>query len=271
MGTLTAEICLISARGLRRSSSCCWNRLHWYAVAWIHPDHKFCTKIDAPGTGNPLWNTTFAHPIPRSQSHPALHVEVYSREPVFLRQTFLGSATVPLNEFLEKHTGSERVGSFQLRTQKSDKAVGFVDISIRISDSEEAETGSSPLGANDGFDLTGGSLRPAARPYPYTPSYPQHHQFGGGNHLNNLPPPPPPPSGGSGPYCNGPWTPSSYISMPSSVGQGRPAVPGFGMGAAAGGALAAGTMIYGGDIMSGLRTPGASLDASVSVSAYPPF
>lgn len=153
MGKIWVEVCLISARGLRRTSSL-W-KLQWFAVGWIDPENKYCTKIDASGNVNPVWKTNFSTAVDPSESKfqdLALHVEVYSREPIFLRESLLGSATIVLKEFLDKYNSKsdvsepvEEVGSFQLRKKNSNKHLGFVDVSIRISEDRE-ESGSSYLG-----------------------------------------------------------------------------------------------------------------------------
>lgn len=161
MGKIWVEICLISARGLRRTSSL-W-KLQWFAVGWIDPNNRYCTKIDASGNANPVWKTKFAVSVDDSESNLndlALHVEVYSREPLFLREKLQGSATILLKEFLAKHDknseasarpGTEEVGSYQLRKKSSNKPQGFVDVSIRIS--EDREEPSSYLGMPKSFGL----------------------------------------------------------------------------------------------------------------------
>lgn len=159
MGKIWVEVCLISARGLRRTSSLF--KLQWYAVGWIDPNNKYCSRIDASGNANPVWKTKFSALVDNSESNfqdLALHVEVYSREPIFLRERLQGTATVVLKEFLDKYVKSsevskpvEEVGSFQLRGRNSDKPQGFVDVSIRIS--EEREEPSSYTGDGDGFKL----------------------------------------------------------------------------------------------------------------------
>ncbi|XP_059456701.1 uncharacterized protein LOC132186701 [Corylus avellana] len=165
MGKLWVEVCLISARGLRRSSSL-W-KLQWFAVGWIDPNNKYCTKIDASGNANPVWKTKFAALVDDSQTNfqdLALHVEVYSREPIFLRERLQGTASVVLKEFLAKQVknneGSrpvtEEVGSYQLRKGNSSKPQGFVDISIRISEERGGEP-TSYIGNEEGFVLTGHS------------------------------------------------------------------------------------------------------------------
>uniref|UniRef100_A0A5B6YI59 C2 domain-containing protein n=1 Tax=Davidia involucrata TaxID=16924 RepID=A0A5B6YI59_DAVIN len=158
MGKIWVEVCLISARGLRRTSSLF--KLQWFAVGWIDPNDKYCTKIDASGNANPAWRTKFSTLVDHSESNLqdlALHVEVYSREPIFLRERLQGTATVVLKEFLDKFMKNsevskpiEEVGSFQLRKRKSSKPQGFADISIRISEERE-EPISYP--GNEGFKL----------------------------------------------------------------------------------------------------------------------
>ena len=144
------EVCLISARGLQRSSL--W-KLQWFAVGWVDPSNKYCTKIDASGNANPVWKTKFSTLVDDSESESkfqdlGLYVEVYSRDPIFLREKLQGTATVNLREFLAKHANksseeasnpgrTQDVGSFQLRKGKSSKPHGFVDISIRISEERE--------------------------------------------------------------------------------------------------------------------------------------
>ncbi|PIN04931.1 hypothetical protein CDL12_00272 [Handroanthus impetiginosus] len=305
MGKIWVEICLISARGLRRKSSL-W-KLQWFAVGWIDPDDKYCTKIDASGNANPVWKTKFSRAVDPSESKYqdlALHVEVYSREPIFLRESLLGSTTIVLKEFLDKYDSKsdipkpvEEVGSFQLRKKNSNKPLGFVDVSIRIS-GEKEEYGSSYLG---GINLSNGhgslqSPRPHM-PQPesrhhmqvaFPPNYSYHPPVGGGNYpaaegpsypppRTPPPPPPPPPPSNAGyipsfyPMANN-SIPSSYINMPASVAPppGRGVGPVFGMGVGAG-ALAAGAVMFGDDFFSGFDVPGASRDATVTVSTYPPF
>lgn len=154
MGKIWVEVCLISARGLRRSSSL-W-KLQWFAVGWIDPNNQYCTKIDSSGNGNPVWKTKFSILVDSSETNfedTALHVEVYSRDPIFLREKLLGTATIMLKEFQDKFLKNsevpkpvEEVGSFQLRKKNSNKPQGFVDLSIRIS--EEREEPSSHPGMN---------------------------------------------------------------------------------------------------------------------------
>lgn len=137
MAKIWIEVCLISARGVRGSPSL-WKR-QWYAVGWVDPKNKYCTKVDASGNANPVWRTKFAVQVDNS-SEPdlALNVEVYSRDPVFLTEKLHGSATVVLKEFLAKQVhNSEDVGSYQLRKKKSNTPRGFIDVSIRVYEDKE--------------------------------------------------------------------------------------------------------------------------------------
>lgn len=154
MGKIWVEVSMISAQGLRRFSLL---KLQWFAVGWIDPKNKYCTRVDASGNSNPHWNTKFATLIDSSDSgfgDLALHIEVYSREPIFLRESLLGTATILLKEFLLKRSkdGSvstkaiEEVGSYHLQKGNSSKPQGFVDISVRIS--EEQNKPSSYIGKN---------------------------------------------------------------------------------------------------------------------------
>ncbi|GMP69730.1 hypothetical protein CsSME_00028880 [Camellia sinensis var. sinensis] len=100
MGKIWVEVCLISARGLRRTSALF--KLQWYAVGWIDPNNKYCSRIDVSGNANPVWKTKFSALVDNSEPNfqdLALHVEVYSREPIFLRERLQGTATVVLKEF----------------------------------------------------------------------------------------------------------------------------------------------------------------------------
>ncbi|KAF9595827.1 hypothetical protein IFM89_005313 [Coptis chinensis] len=161
MAKICAEICIISARGLRRSSAL-W-KLQWFAVGWIDPKSKYCTKIDTSGSTNPTWRTKFSALIDNSDAKwqgLALHIELYSRDAIFLRENLQGTAVVVLKEFLAKHksdasnNGVEQVGSFQLRKKTSGKVQGLVDISIRISDKDGSDNDiSSYPGNEEGFQL----------------------------------------------------------------------------------------------------------------------
>ncbi|KAK8301345.1 hypothetical protein V6Z11_D04G013500 [Gossypium hirsutum] len=306
MGKIWIEVCIISARGLRRSSSF-W-KLQWFTIGWIDPDNKYCTKIDASGSSNSVWKTKFAAVTLVDESNiqdMVLHVEVYSREPIFLREKLQGTASVALKKFLAKYnnnstSSSEEVGSYQLRKRNSNKPQGFVDISIRIS--KERENPASLPGNEGGLVLMdhrtdiplsskGGYPVEATRPhnqsqmnipfpykhpvpYPtsnYNPSQGEPSASGPGYRppRSATPPPPPPPSNVGYIPTFLPRT-ETYMNMPSSVGAGVGPRPGFAIGVRAG-ALAAGAMLFGDDFMSGFDVPAGFPDPTLAISTDPPF
>ncbi|RZC79363.1 hypothetical protein C5167_003554 [Papaver somniferum] len=179
MKKLKVEVCMISARGLNRPSSL-W-KLQWYAVGWIDPNNKYCTKVDASGSKNPTWKTKFSAVIADDNDayeskSPTLKIQVFSREPIFLREKLQGTATILLREFVDKYYSStsnvnnssspssgsvEEVGSFQLRKKTSGKPQGLVDVSVRIFEDRDDVGGRFPTyhysGNNgEGFELGGG-------------------------------------------------------------------------------------------------------------------
>ncbi|XP_074286468.1 uncharacterized protein LOC141611751 [Silene latifolia] len=299
MGKKVIEICLISARGLPRPRL--WKQ-HWYAVGWVDPSDKYCTKIDVSGKPNPVWKTKFTTVVDWEVQELSLNVEVYSREPVFLKEKLQGIASINLREFLVKYSrnvegsskeGNEDVGSFQLRAKKSNKPQGFIDVSVRISDVKtEGSSSYSTIGDEEGFNLQNGSGITLATcpiqaypgrgkaeppfnpnnhwdPYIGMPGYPAgnvpHYPSPG------MPPPPPPPHPSTNGYVPQANTQStSYINMPSSSGVGRGVGPAFGVGMGAG-ALAAGAVMFGGDFMSGFELPTVMPNPSLTISIDPPF
>ncbi|XP_010554734.1 PREDICTED: uncharacterized protein LOC104824373 [Tarenaya hassleriana] len=195
MGKMLVEVCLISARGLRRGPSLLKHQ--WYAVGWFDPDNKYCTTIDVSRTDNPVWRTKFSASLDDSgvqDSTAALHVEVYSREPIFLREKLQGTATVVLKEFLAKYSNKRRssmrseeeeVGSFQLRRKNSNKPHGFVDVSIRISAEREEFLGSFT------GDVGGIVLNTNSDSHPEIKSFTEGAAGSGEIHLSGPSKPPP--------------------------------------------------------------------------------
>ncbi|KAL6614248.1 hypothetical protein ACP70R_036518 [Stipagrostis hirtigluma subsp. patula] len=313
MAKLSLEFCVISARGLSRRSSLL--KPQWFSVAWVDPNSKYCTKVDASGNSDPSWGTKFLLSIDEhdpSLQRMALTVEVYRREPIFLREHLQGAAVVQLKEYFDKfahgeeeHSGViEDTASFQLRRNKSDKAHGFVDISIRICKEEDAHAPFS--GSHDGSKYpsqAGITLAIEDGPVYNYPPLPSSHFRGHsqdddkyGNTKPQIPISRPyPSSSGSGSYSYQPsmvpqtlppptsnpsffppsypasgQVPQSHINLPPRRIAGQNGAPNLGMGIGAG-ALAAGTLIFGENLL-----PGSSFDAgldgaSLTVSAEAPF
>lgn len=288
MAKIRIEISMISARGLRQSSIL---KPHWFAVGWLDPIDKYCTKIDTSGSSTPTWQTKFSFIADETKMNAdglLLTVEVYRRDPIFLREKLQGTATVKLKEFMAKFqqdrdasgSGIEETGGFQLRKNKSAKPQGYIDLSISIyEDSYSAKDGGDDiqginLAIEDGPVLTYPTKTEAPATshqfnnynqvsYPYSQPMPPPRSYYTQMQPNNLPnmvpsyprhstPPPPPPPSNTG-FLPAIFPGSSHLpdnrgNMPTSGYGGQNSQPGFGMGLGAG-ALAAGAVLFGDDFM----------------------
>ncbi|KAJ1285953.1 hypothetical protein BS78_03G316700 [Paspalum vaginatum] len=315
MAKTSVEFCVISARGLGRRSSLL--KPQWFSVAWVDPNSKYCTKVDASGSSDPSWGMKFSvlvdgHNL-NSLQRMALTVEVYRREPILLREHLQGVAVVKMEEYLDrfvhgeqKHGVIEETASFQLRRKKSDKAHGFVDISIRICKEEDAPAQSSGLHDGPKHPNQGGItlaiedgpvynyLPPPSSHFrghnqvddhyssalPVTPATRPDPSTSGSNSYISQPPMipqtlPPPTSNSSffpPPYPARGGVPQSYINLPQRRFAGQNGAPNVGVGLGAG-ALAAGTLIFGESLLPGpsfnAGIDGAS--ASLTLSSDAPF
>lgn len=304
---------MISARGLGRRSSLL--KPQWFSVAWVDPNSKYCTKVDASGSSDPSWGMKFSvsvdeHGLSNLQQM-VLTVEVYRREPIFLREHLQGAAVVQMKEYFDKfqHGGEqpgvvEETASFQLRRKKSDKGHGFVDISICIYKEKDVHTQFS--GSHDGPkhpNQVGITLAIEDGPvYNYPPLSSSHyrdHSKGDGRYSNTMPKSPttrpdPSPSGSNGysyqpplipqtlppptsnpsyfspPYPTRWQVPQSYINMPPRRFAGQNGSSNLGMGLGAG-ALAAGTLIFGENLLPGPNFIAGHDGVSLTLSSDAPF
>uniref|UniRef100_A0ACD5WFQ7 Uncharacterized protein n=1 Tax=Avena sativa TaxID=4498 RepID=A0ACD5WFQ7_AVESA len=312
MKKISVEFCIISARGLGRKSSLL--KPQWFSVGWVDPNSKYCTKIDASGNSDASWGTKFSTSVDEHDlavKRMELTVEVYRREPIFLREHLQGAAVVQMKEYLDKfahneeHSGViEETGSFQLRRKKSDKAHGFVDISIRICKEEDnhGQFSGSPKGVKH-TDQVGITLAIEDGPVYNYPPPPYNHYSGhsedADHYSNSMPvipgtrpdpspsstsysyqPPmvpltlPPPPTSNPGffppRYHGREQVPQNYINLPPRKSAGQNSAPNYGMGLGAG-ALAAGTMIFGETLLPGPSFSAGLNGASLYVSNDAPF
>ncbi|XP_010232489.1 uncharacterized protein LOC100836938 isoform X2 [Brachypodium distachyon] len=306
MTKISIEFCIISARGLGRKSSLL--KPQWFAVGWVDPNSKYCTKVDTSGHSDANWGTKFSLSVEEHDlalQRMELTVEVYRREPIFLTEHLQGAVTVQMKEYLDKfacseeHSGvTEDTGSFQLRRKKSDKAHGFVDISIRICKEKDDNGSGEGLKYPDQVGITLAIEDGPVYSYPPLPSNHYRGRTKDVDHYSNaMPVTPrtrsdPPPSGSSysyqppmvpslppptsypsffpPQYTGRDQVPQNYINIPPRKYAGQNGATNFGMGLGAG-ALAAGTMIFGETLL-----PGPSLSAgidgpSLSVSNAAPF
>ncbi|XP_047060743.1 uncharacterized protein LOC124667517 [Lolium rigidum] len=312
MEKVSVEFCIISARGLGRKTSLL--KPQWFSVGWVDPSSKYCTKIDASGNSNACWGTKFSVSVDEhdlATKRMELTVEVYRRDPIFLREHLHGAAVLQMKEYLDKfahseeHSGAiEETGSFQLRRKKSDKSHGFVDISIRICKEEDhhGQVSGSPDGLKHPGQV-GITLAIEDGPVYNYPPPPYNHYRGYSedtdHYGHSMPPVPgtrpyPPPTGSSYSY-HPPMVPSTLpppaTSNPSFF---PPQYPGRGQvpqsyinlpprkpagqnsapnfGMGLGaGALAAGTVIFGETLLPGPSFSAGLSGASLSVSSNAPF
>ncbi|XP_006644906.1 uncharacterized protein LOC102704098 [Oryza brachyantha] len=309
MTKTSVEFCIISARGLGHRSTLL--KPQWFSVAWIDPNSKYCTKIDASGNSDASWGTKFCISVDEHDTNlqrMELTVEVYRREPIFLREHLQGTAVIQLKEYFDKFAqGNEPSGveeettSFQLRRKKSDKPHGFVDISIRIC--KEGNNCATFSGSQEGLkypDQVGITLAIEDGPVYNYPPMPSSHSKGyiqDADHYSNsmpmtnatrpgqspsgnysyqhpmvppiLPHPTSNPSFFTQQYPTRGQVPQTYINLPPRMG-GQNSTPSLGMGLGAG-ALAAGTMIFGENLLSGQSLNTALDGASLSISNDAPF
>ncbi|KAL6853563.1 hypothetical protein ACP4OV_019592 [Aristida adscensionis] len=313
MAKTSVEFCVISARGLGRRSSLL--KPQWFSVAWVDPNSKYCTKVDASGNSDPSWGTKFSVSVDQhdpSLQRMALTVEVYRRDPIFLREHLQGTAVIQMKEYFDKFSHRkeeqseviEETASFQLRRKKSDKAHGFVDISVRICKEEDDHAPFS--GSHDGSkypNQAGITLAIEDGPVYSYPPLPSRHFRGhsqdddnNGNTMpltptthpdpswsgsesysyrppmvpQTLPPPSSNPSFFSPAYPARGQVPQNYINLPPRRIAGQNGAPNLGMGIGAG-ALAAGTLIFGENLLPGSNFSTGLHGASLAVSTDAPF
>ncbi|XP_054788863.1 uncharacterized protein LOC129294477 isoform X1 [Prosopis cineraria] len=299
MGKIWVEVSLVSAHGLGRSPSF-WKR-QWFAVGWIHPNCKYCTKVDDSGSENPVWKTKFAVLVDDSESEIniqdlVLNVEVHSIDPIFLSENIYGSASVIIKEFLAKEVpnsgasvrpGNEEVWSYQLRKKDSDKPRGFIDISIRVFEEKEyqnsnpgvkwrgkergnltAENGSgdvywrhSPLASLQRQKNETQSNVPCSYPRQFPANDSDTDLYGEGPSYERRKTPSPPP-----PPSNVGYIPTFLPrndSLPSSSPRAKPPenVPP---------GLAMGALLFGDDFMSGFDVPPGLASGRLTIPTVPP-
>lgn len=182
------EACIISARGLKRSNPLC--KLRTLCVAWINPEHKYCSNIDKIGNTHPTWNMKFscildARELEEDPELASLHVEVHSQEPLFHYSKLECSATIPLKEFVAQSNNADEdyteSASFQLRTP-SGKARGMVDVWIRVGRRFDPQAPYDQGYSTNGISSEDSGEPVTAYPADLTPSMPS-------GRPDNFPPP----------------------------------------------------------------------------------
>lgn len=89
------ELKIMSAQDLAPVS----RSMRTYAVAWVHPDRRLSTRVDANGRNNPTWNDKFVFRVDEeflSSESSAIVIEIYAVH--WLRDVAVGTVRVLVND-----------------------------------------------------------------------------------------------------------------------------------------------------------------------------
>ncbi|KAL0287216.1 UNVERIFIED_CONTAM: hypothetical protein Sangu_2701300 [Sesamum angustifolium] len=85
------EINIISAQDLEPVSK----KMKTYATAWLHPNRKLSSCVDAEGNNSPTWNDKFVFKVEEEflrRDTSAVMIEIYAKQ--WLRDTLVGTVRV---------------------------------------------------------------------------------------------------------------------------------------------------------------------------------
>jgi len=94
------ELNLISAQDLAKVSK----SMKTYAMAWVHPDRKLTTRVDANGGTNPTWNDKFVFRVDNRFLHSdtsAIMIEIYALH--WFRDVHVGTVRVLVGNLIPPH------------------------------------------------------------------------------------------------------------------------------------------------------------------------
>ncbi|KAF8380297.1 hypothetical protein HHK36_027779 [Tetracentron sinense] len=146
---LTLEIILISAEGLRDTTSLIFSkRLRPFITLSTDPptsyrsingdkrSHVYQTRIDNRGGNNPSWGDKFHLPIETtffSQRYSFVYLQIVSKRPL-LGKIQLGWCQIPASDIVEgfRPTGSVRHLSYRVRDRDGTRGHGVVNLSVRL-------------------------------------------------------------------------------------------------------------------------------------------
>ncbi|PKA52104.1 hypothetical protein AXF42_Ash014041 [Apostasia shenzhenica] len=127
------EVTIISAQHLFQAA----RSMRTYAVAWVHPDHRLRTRLDAVGHTDPSWNDKFVFRVDdgtlRSDTS-AVTVDIYASRPRYLpgSDTLLGTARAVLSTL--RPSPVTRFVAVQIRRPTSLRPQGILNIGIALID-----------------------------------------------------------------------------------------------------------------------------------------
>ncbi|XP_044487647.1 uncharacterized protein LOC123212539 [Mangifera indica] len=135
------EVNIISAQDLSPVS----RSMRAYAVAWIHPDRKLSTRVDAHGRNNPTWNDKFVFRVDEEfirNDTSAVMIEIYALH--WFRDIHVGTVRVIVGNLIHplqrsrrqpnhKHLGMTFV-ALQVR-RPSGRPQGILNVGVSLLDS----------------------------------------------------------------------------------------------------------------------------------------
>lgn len=127
------EVTLISAQDLFP----CSRSMRTYAVAWLHPDHRLRTRLDAVGHTDPTWNDKFVFRVDDStlrSDTSAIHVDIYASRPRYLLgpDTLLGTSRAILSTL--RPSPATSFVALQIRRPASLRPQGILNIGVALID-----------------------------------------------------------------------------------------------------------------------------------------
>ncbi|KAL0456901.1 UNVERIFIED_CONTAM: hypothetical protein Slati_1029300 [Sesamum latifolium] len=132
------EINIISAQDLEPVSK----KMRTYATAWLHPNRKLSSSVDAEGNNSPTWNDKFVFKVDEEflqRDTSAVMIEIYAKQ--WLRDTLVGTVRVLVGNLIPSPTrnlGHHHFGmrfvALQVR-RSSGRPQGILNIGVALLDS----------------------------------------------------------------------------------------------------------------------------------------
>ncbi|KAH7300883.1 hypothetical protein KP509_23G001700 [Ceratopteris richardii] len=207
------NVTILSAEDLEKVTL--FSKMQPYAVVYVDPYYRLSTRVDKEGNTNPCWNELLSLPVSdalfRQPGSSFLRVEIRSKGSL-LGDKFVGMASIPLSELLQRSNGEEEVVVYHLR-RSSGKVKGIVRLSVHVNDNITGQAASAmPVNA-----------------YSYDPQKPYNRQ--GYNVSQPYPQSQPPqPYSAQGYYVPPPQQQSYYQQPPPYVQPPPNRRPGMGFG-----------------------------------------
>ncbi|KAG8373211.1 hypothetical protein BUALT_Bualt12G0147400 [Buddleja alternifolia] len=133
------EINIISAQDLEPISK----KMKTYATAWVHPDRKLSSCVDAEGKNNPTWNDKFVFRVDEEflrQDTSAVMIEIYAVH--WFRDVLVGTVRVLVGNLIpppvrSRHHNNHHIGmrfvALQVR-RPSGRPQGILNIGVAVLD-----------------------------------------------------------------------------------------------------------------------------------------